>query len=103
MPPKQRRGGGKPDQGRDVTVSKALSYLLRHAAEREGLKMNAQGYANVADVVGNSHSIPFHSRLEGGGDHEKKQEKRTITNHATTLYWPYFEIINSSPGENSNP
>jgi RNA:NAD 2'-phosphotransferase (TPT1/KptA family) len=41
---------GKP-KGRDVTVSKALSYLLRHAAEREGLKMNAQGYANVSDVV----------------------------------------------------
>lgn len=32
-------------------MSKALSYILRHAAEREGLKMNAQGYANVADVV----------------------------------------------------
>ncbi|RMJ21041.1 hypothetical protein PHISP_08088 [Aspergillus sp. HF37] len=38
-------------KGRDVTVSKALSYLLRHAAEREGLKMNAQGYANVSDVL----------------------------------------------------
>jgi 2'-phosphotransferase len=28
-----------------------LSLLLRHAAEKEGVKMNAQGYANVADVV----------------------------------------------------
>lgn len=35
-----------------MTVSKTLSYLLRHAADREGLRMNAQGYANVADVVG---------------------------------------------------
>jgi 2'-phosphotransferase len=34
-----------------VQVSKALSLLLRHAAEKEGVKMNAQGYANVADVV----------------------------------------------------
>lgn len=41
----------KPNQGRDVAVSKALSYLLRHAAEKEGLEMNAQGYANVQDVV----------------------------------------------------
>ena len=45
----QRRG--KPSGGRDVTVSKALSLLLRHAAEKEGLKLDSQGYANVADVV----------------------------------------------------
>ncbi|KAE8306322.1 KptA family-domain-containing protein [Aspergillus transmontanensis] len=45
----QRRG--KPSGGRDVTVSKALSLLLRHAAEKEGLKLDAQGYANVADVL----------------------------------------------------
>lgn len=38
-------------KGRDMMVSKALSYILRHAAEKEGLEMNAQGYANVADVV----------------------------------------------------
>ena len=42
---------GRPKGGREVTVSKAVSYLLRHGAEKEGLKMNAQGYANVADVV----------------------------------------------------
>ncbi|KAL2833204.1 KptA family-domain-containing protein [Aspergillus pseudoustus] len=45
-----RRGGGGPPS-REVTVSKALSYLLRHAAEREGLKIDSQGYANVADVL----------------------------------------------------
>ena len=38
-------------QNRELQISKALSLLLRHAAEKEGLKMNAQGYANVADVV----------------------------------------------------
>ena len=54
---KDRRGGGRGSggrgqgQSRDVQVSKALSLLLRHAAEKEGVKMNAQGYANVADVV----------------------------------------------------
>ncbi|KAE8391890.1 phosphotransferase KptA/Tpt1 [Aspergillus alliaceus] len=46
MGQQQRRGGG-----RDVTVSKALSLLLRHAAEKEGLKLDAQGYASVADVL----------------------------------------------------
>jgi 2'-phosphotransferase len=52
MSQNQRRGrGGKGNQSREVTISKALSLLLRHAAEKEGLKMDSQGYANVADVV----------------------------------------------------
>jgi 2'-phosphotransferase len=51
MPRGDRRGGGGGPPSREVTVSKALSYLLRHAAEREGLKIDSQGYANVADVV----------------------------------------------------
>ncbi|KAL4881154.1 KptA family-domain-containing protein [Aspergillus karnatakaensis] len=46
-----RGGGGSGNASREVQVSKALSYLLRHAAEREGLKIDAQGYANVADVM----------------------------------------------------
>lgn len=45
----QNRGG--PGKSRDVQISKALSLLLRHAAEKEGVKMNAEGYVNVADVV----------------------------------------------------
>lgn len=49
---KDKRGRGHGQgQSRDVQVSKALSLLLRHAAEKEGLKMNAQGYASVPDVV----------------------------------------------------
>lgn len=49
---KDKRGRGQGQgQSRDVQVSKALSLLLRHAAEKEGLKMNAQGYASVTDVV----------------------------------------------------
>ncbi|KAL4775628.1 KptA family-domain-containing protein [Aspergillus nidulans var. acristatus] len=55
---KRKEGGGKGGRGRErkppsreVTVSKALSLLLRHAAEREGLKIDSQGYANVADVL----------------------------------------------------
>lgn len=46
-----RNAKGKGKGGRDVLVSKALSHLLRHAAEKEGIKMDSQGYANVADVV----------------------------------------------------
>jgi RNA:NAD 2'-phosphotransferase (TPT1/KptA family) len=52
---KQKRGRGGRGHGqpmtREVQISKAMSLLLRHAAEKEGLKMNAQGYASVADVV----------------------------------------------------
>ena len=41
----------RPEMGREVAISKALSLLLRHAAEKDGVKINAQGYVNVADVV----------------------------------------------------
>lgn len=67
MSRQRRGGGGRHEPSREVAVSKALSYLLRHAAEREGLKMNTQGYANVADVVSLSLSpppLPPFSRLE---------------------------------------
>lgn len=41
---------GRP-QAREVQISKALSLLLRHRAETEGVKIDTQGYANVKDVV----------------------------------------------------
>ncbi|KAJ5601964.1 hypothetical protein N7510_011498 [Penicillium lagena] len=47
--PKDKRP--RQPASRDVQVSKALSHLLRHAAEKEGVKMTAQGYANVSDVL----------------------------------------------------
>lgn len=43
-----RRGGGG---GREVMVSKALSKLLRHAAVEAGLKLDAEGFASVEQVV----------------------------------------------------
>ncbi|OJD17800.1 hypothetical protein AJ78_02153 [Emergomyces pasteurianus Ep9510] len=45
------RGEGRSEPSREVAVSKALSYILRHAAEREGVKIDSHGYANVADVL----------------------------------------------------
>ncbi len=49
------RGGGrnrpKGPLPREVQVSKKLSWLLRHGAEKEGLKLGKGGYANLADVV----------------------------------------------------
>ena len=49
--PRNRPKGNNSENGRPVAISKSLSYILRHAAEREGLKIDAQGYLNVADVV----------------------------------------------------
>ena len=50
------RGGGskKGDDGatgREVTVSKAMSYLLRHGAEKEGVKIDEGGWVRVVDLV----------------------------------------------------
>ncbi len=46
------KGGGKPPQSREVTVSRNLSYLLRHQAADEGIRLDEGGWACVADVVG---------------------------------------------------
>ncbi|KAH0285937.1 phosphotransferase KptA/Tpt1, partial [Aureobasidium sp. EXF-3399] len=50
MPGGRGRGGPMP---RDVLVSKALSKLLRHSAEKEGLKLDEAGYINLKDVMNN--------------------------------------------------
>ncbi len=44
-------GGKKADESRETTISKAMSFVLRHGAEKEGLKMDEAGYANVGDLV----------------------------------------------------
>jgi hypothetical protein len=46
-----QEGGGREQPSRERKIYLELYHLLRHAAEREGLKMVSQGYANVADVV----------------------------------------------------
>ena len=53
---KAKRGGksgrgGRAPLTREVTVSKALSFILRHGAEKEGLALDAEGFANVEELV----------------------------------------------------
>lgn len=48
------RGGGG-GQGREVQVSKALSKLLRHQAENAGIKLDAEGFAALDEVVSGSY------------------------------------------------
>ena len=49
--PSKGKGSGNSSEPRDVQISKAMSWLLRHGAKGEGIKMDANGYINVADLV----------------------------------------------------
>lgn len=57
MPRRGPRGGGRGGKGgdggdRETTISKAVSYVLRHGAAKEGVHLDQNGFANVADLVG---------------------------------------------------
>lgn len=43
-----------------VKLSKSLSYILRHGAQKEGIHMRADGYCRVADIL-NHHSCKRHN------------------------------------------
>lgn len=46
------RGGRNPrDLPRDQQISRKVSWLLRHGAQQEGLKLGKGGYVSVADAV----------------------------------------------------
>jgi RNA:NAD 2'-phosphotransferase (TPT1/KptA family) len=34
-----------------ISVSKAMSYVLRHGAEKEGIEMRADGYIKLSDLL----------------------------------------------------
>ncbi|KAL8787928.1 MAG: hypothetical protein Q9213_001955 [Squamulea squamosa] len=44
-------GGGRPPPSREETISKAMSYVLRHGAEKEQLMLDASGYINCEDLL----------------------------------------------------
>lgn len=55
-----KRGGGngpRKDPSREVKISKAASYVLRHGAVKEGLRLDESGYVNVRELV--SFFFPF--------------------------------------------
>lgn len=53
-----RGKGGRPGQGREVQISKALSRLLRHQAENAGIPLDAEGFAPLDRVV-SSYADPW--------------------------------------------
>lgn len=44
-------GGGGGGPNRKIRVSKAMSWLLRHGAHKEGIPIDQQGYVDVADML----------------------------------------------------
>jgi hypothetical protein len=75
-------GGGA--MNREVAVSKALSKLLRHAAEDVGLKLDAEGYARLDDVV--STSAIYLPSLQNSPS-EKKGGQQQVDIIISTPYW----------------
>lgn len=65
------QGGGKgrhsDQQSRETTISKAISFVLRHGAAKEGLKLDENGYANAADLVRCLFPLHFHFFFAGEG------------------------------------
>lgn len=80
MPDGARSGRNKRSSGpvpREITVSKKLSFLLRHGAEKQGLKLGVGGYVNVADVLSNqmikSAHVTFAEVKQVVANNEKKR------------------------------
>jgi hypothetical protein len=46
---------GHPRDSPEIRISKSLSWLLRHGAEKAGLDIRQDGYAKVSDVVSLQH------------------------------------------------
>jgi len=45
------KGGARGPMTRETQVSKKLSWLLRHGAEKEGLSLGQGGYISLKEVV----------------------------------------------------
>jgi 2'-phosphotransferase len=48
---KSNNRNNNSSDGREVAISKQLSYFLRHGAEKEGLKITQDGWILVADIL----------------------------------------------------
>jgi len=80
------RGGRKP-LPRNVQISKSLSYILRHGAEKEGFQITAGGYVKVDHLL-NSRKFKDTSLTEIRGvvdtNDKKRFELKTLTDEEGT-------------------
>ena len=62
------RGGRNPrDLPRSQQISRQLSWLLRHGAVREGLKLGKGGYVSLQDAVSVTFLFPLWSYVRSWG------------------------------------
>lgn len=47
----RRRGAGSSEDARSESISRKLSWLLRHGATKEGIQMDEGGWVKVDDLV----------------------------------------------------
>ncbi|CZT22632.1 related to tRNA 2`-phosphotransferase [Ramularia collo-cygni] len=77
-----RRGGksgGRAAPTREVQVSKKLSWLLRHGAEKEGLQLQEGGFISVSDVLSNRNIQSLKVTLEEVQEIVRDNDKQRFT------------------------
>lgn len=57
----------------DIKISKKLSYLLRHGAEKEGIIMRKDGYCKVSDILKHVKSIDLNKLKEIVSENSKQR------------------------------
>nr|POE88176.1 trna 2'-phosphotransferase 1 [Quercus suber] len=81
---------GRPREpaSRSTQVSKKLSWLLRHGAEKENLSLGPGGYANLADVLANrnlrSFKVTFDEIRTIVADNDKQRYQLILASDLTT-------------------
>jgi len=60
----------------ETRISKTVSWLLRHSAEKEGLKIRGDGYVKVVDLLDHPKLKPYAIDLEGLQEMVRKNEKQ---------------------------
>ena len=103
MPRRKGAKGAKGELPREVEVSKAMSLTLRHRAVADGLKVDKNGYVNVADLVSLisferlNHSSAIHSAQSLFRLNISYNTLRIVTPHISYLYENFHPGLISLP------
>ncbi|MCJ1432192.1 hypothetical protein MMC27_001548 [Xylographa pallens] len=99
-------GGTRAPLSREVMISKKISYVLRHGAEKEGLKLDKNGYASCADLLQwrNLRSLnvtfPELQSIIASNDKQRFQlVPLDATVSTTALSTPAEQNLSSEPGQ----